>query len=384
MAEYRWTLIDEETAETECVSEVSAQDVPGTPDRWRVVTRTLRTGLSQGVELIEIDNGRLRVAIVPTRGMGIWRAWADGLELGWKSPVRGPVHPCFVPLAEPSGLGWLSGFDELVCRCGLESNGAPDFDERGILRYPLHGRIANRPARRVELIVDDSAGTISLSGVVEETRFHFCKLRLCTTYTTRFGTTRVSWRDEVENFSASPAGIQMLYHTNIGQPQLDAGSQLIAPYSQVAPGDAPTVATGSFDWQNYSAPRAGFAQQVFQLDLLSDAAGQTLVLLKNSAGSSAVRLDFNTRQLPCFTLWRNLVAEVDGYVTGIEPATNFPNPRTVEEEAGRVVQLPPGATWHAELSLDWLLEPTAIAAAEHKIAELQGSHMPKCHDKVIR
>ena len=47
-----------------------------------------------------------------------------------------PVHPAFVPIAEPSGVGWLSGFDELMCRCGLESNGAPDFDERGQLAFP--------------------------------------------------------------------------------------------------------------------------------------------------------------------------------------------------------------------------------------------------------
>ena len=29
------------------------------------------------------------------------------VQLGWKSPVKGPVHPAFVPLWEPSGIGWL-------------------------------------------------------------------------------------------------------------------------------------------------------------------------------------------------------------------------------------------------------------------------------------
>ena len=91
--------------------------------------------------------------------MGIWKAWlgdAKGNEwpLGWNSPIRGPVHPKFVPIAEPSGLGWLDGFDELLCRCGLFSNGAPDFDERGVLLHPLHGRIANRPAHRLSVETD--------------------------------------------------------------------------------------------------------------------------------------------------------------------------------------------------------------------------------------
>ena len=72
--------------------------------------------------------------VLPTRGMGIWRVTAAGrsgtADVGWKSPVRGPVHPAFVDLGEPSGLGWLDGFDEFFVRCGLESNGAPDFDAK--------------------------------------------------------------------------------------------------------------------------------------------------------------------------------------------------------------------------------------------------------------
>lgn len=383
MTEFRWTLIDDDAAAAESVREVLPKDVPGTPDHWRVARRTLQSGLSQGVDVVEIDNGRLRFLVVPTRGMGIWRAWAEGRELGWKSPVRGPVHPGFVPLAETSGLGWLSGFDEFLCRCGLESNGAPDFDDHGRLLYPLHGRIANRPAHRLDVVIDDVAGTISLHGVVEETRFHFCKLRMHTTYTTHFGTNRVRWHDDVENFGGWSTGIQMLYHTNVGQPQLDAGSKFIVPHAHAAPCDSPTAEAGDGDWQNYTAPRAGFQQQLFQFDVLGDDAGHTLVLLKNAAGSSAVRLDFNVRQLPCFSLWRNLVAEADGYVTGLEPGTNYPNPRSVEEKQGRVVQLEPGEVWQADLSFDWLFDPAAVAAAERTIAELQGSCVPEYHPSIL-
>ena len=61
-----------------------------------------------------------------------------------------PAPPAFVPLWEPSGIGWLSGFDELLVRCGLESNGGPEFLPNGSLRYPLHGKIANIPAHQLE------------------------------------------------------------------------------------------------------------------------------------------------------------------------------------------------------------------------------------------
>ena len=147
---------------------------------WKVNVHTFhRGGRSEGVRVVAVDNGAMTISILPTRGMGIWqvlrhhspassRAGDRGAaRLGWRSPVHGPVHPAFVPLFDPSGLGWLEGFDELLCRCGLESNGAPDFDSSGKLLYPLHGRIANLPAHRVEVFVDEARGRLSLRGVVD-------------------------------------------------------------------------------------------------------------------------------------------------------------------------------------------------------------------------
>ncbi|OXE35403.1 MAG: hypothetical protein CGW95_14090, partial [Phenylobacterium zucineum] len=40
--------------------------------------------------------------------------------------------------------------------------------------------------------------------------------------------------------------------------------------------------------------------------------------------------------LPYFVIWKNTVDVSDGYVCGLEPSTNFPNPRTFEETKGRV------------------------------------------------
>ncbi len=270
-----------------------------------------------------------------------------------------------------------------MCRCGLESNGAPDFDERGQLKYPLHGLIANRPAHELTLTIDDVAGTISLHGVVEESRFHFQKLRLHTTYTTHFGSSRIAWRDEVENFGSQTAGMQMLYHTNIGHPQLDAGSTLVAPVSSVGPGKVDTVALGMDNWDRYPPPDPAFREQVYQLGLISNDRGETQVLLKNSTGASGVQLSYNVRQLPCFSLWRNLVAGEDGYVTGIEPGTNYPNPRSWEAKQGRVLQLRSHERWAADVALDWFQETSAVATAEQAIRELQGGRQVTVHADIV-
>jgi hypothetical protein len=74
------------------------------------------------------------------------------MRLGWDAPLHGPVHPKFVSLPDRGGIGWLAGFDEWLCRCGLSSNGPPGLD--GGTSLPLHGRIANLPAHHVEVAVN--------------------------------------------------------------------------------------------------------------------------------------------------------------------------------------------------------------------------------------
>ena len=59
--------------------------------------------------------------------------------------------------------------------------------------------------------------------------------------------------------------------------------------------------------------------------------GRTMAMLRNHAGDKGVLLRFRTDQLPAFTLWKNTAGLRDGYVTGLEPATNYPNPLPFEQ-----------------------------------------------------
>ena len=111
---------------------------------FRVTKRRLHGGVQDGLDVVEIDTGRLNFVVLLSRGMNILKARSGDVDLKWDSPVNGPVHPKFVPIFAPGGCGWLEGFCEWVARCGLESNGAPEFDANGVLKYPLHGRLSNR------------------------------------------------------------------------------------------------------------------------------------------------------------------------------------------------------------------------------------------------
>ncbi len=376
MAQSIWVLTDSEQGIHE--PKFRTPEPPGgaSNENYAIGRKTLRGGIREGVDTIEVDNGKLRFAVVPTRGMGLWKAWLGETEFGWQSPVKGPVHPHFVPITDPGGLGWLEGFDELLCRCGLVSNGAPEFDDAGICRYPLHGRIGNRPAHRVEVGVDEAAGELSVSGVVDETRFLFQKLRLRSTYKTKVGQSGLSIVDEVTNLSGDPAEMQLLYHINFGPPILDPGAKLVAPVKAIVPRDG-RAAEGIATWESYPNEQAGFSEQVYFFELAGDGDGMTQVLLKNAHGTQGVALRYDTRRLPCFTLWKNTPMKADGYVTGLEPGTNFPNPRSFEGEQGRFVKLGPGESAKFELQLDILDDEKTVASAEAEIEKLREGLKPQ-------
>lgn len=344
---------------------------------WKLLLRQCRGGRSDGVHVATLDNGAMSIDVLPTRGMGIWRVRRGDKILGWQAPVREPVHPAFVPLMEPAGLGWLDGFNELLCRCGLESNGPPEFDETGKLLRPLHGRIANTPAHRLELIIDEDAGLLTLRGVVDESRFHFQSLRLTSSITTVIGSNEFSWGDEVENVGGRDATLQMLYHFNIGQPLLRPGARIAAPIGTVAPLTQVATKEGVENWNVMPPPRPGSAEQVYVCDLAADDAGETRVLVSGLVDDQGIGLRFNKRTLPCFTVWRNTPAESDGYVLGIEPGTNYPNPRTFEQQRGRVVSLKPGEKWRGSVAATWYADAGSIAEEVKAIDAIQGSRRPE-------
>jgi hypothetical protein len=342
--------------------------------------------LRDGVDIIEVHNGALSYSILPTRGMGIWRGEYRGNFLGWRAPVHGPVHPKFVNLDDRSGLGWLNGFDELLCRCGLFSNGPPGEDVYAnksgrVIRskLTLHGRIGNQPANFVEARVNlDPPHELTLVGQVEEGCLFFPHLALTSTCTTVPGSSRVVVHDVVENRGAESSEMQVLYHCNVGPPFLEAGARLAVPVREMAP-LTPRAAEGIDTYDTYPGPTPGFTEQVYCYDPLADSAGRTLAMVYNASSDRGLVFRWNRKELPCFTLWRNCAAVEDGYVTGLEPATNYPNFKSFERERGRVPVLSSGGRWDCNCAIEVLDTAGAVTKALGEIVALQAQARPIIH-----
>ncbi len=305
---------------------------------YRVTKQRLHGGVQEGVDVVEINSGRLSFTVLLTRAMNVLKASCDDVELKWDSPVKGPVHPNFVPVFAPGGCGWLEGFSEWIARCGLESNGAPEFDSNGVLKYPLHGRLSNLPARKVELVVDEENETITLSGETLETSVFGHRFLFKTVYTATLGSTKLAVQDSVTNEASVDDEFELLYHINTGYPLVTPGAQFYAAFEKMCPRDKNAVSELK-DWNCYDEPVPGRPETCYLFDLSADSDGKTTVVLGNAASDRGVSLSFSKKEFPYFILWKTQRPNGDIYVTGMEPSVNFPNTRSFEKKNGRVVPI---------------------------------------------
>jgi hypothetical protein len=346
------------------------------PEGVTVRQTTLHGGKQEGVELVTINNGRLSITVIPTRGMSVLEVVSGDVRLGWNSPVKDPVHPSFVNLEGRGGLGWLDGFNEWMVRCGLEFAGHPGLDrfttntgDTAEMMLTLHGKIGNIPANDVQVLLDGNR--IGIRGVVDERLFFGPKLRLEAELWTEAGSNTFTISDRVTNHGAGDQEMQLIYHGNYGRPLLGKGSKIHVAAKSVHPMND-NAAKSIDNWPVYDAPTPGYIEQVYLIHPLSNADGKTQAVLATADAKTATSIRWSTSQLPYLTIWKNTTAEADGYVTGIEPATGFPYNRSVERKSGRLPKLAAGAS--RTFSLDFAIHSgkDEVAAAIAEVADIQG------------
>lgn len=345
---------------------------------WSVTRKVLQGGKQQGVELITIDNGLLKISIIPDRGMGIFDVQSGDIRLGWDSPVKEIVHPSYINLESRGGLGWLEGFNEWMVRCGLEFAGHPGTDEfidntgsPSTLNLTLHGKIQNIPASSYEVLIDpEPPHRIRVRGIIYEKFFYGPKLKLVTEISTIPGSETFQISDQLTNEGAFAQEFQLIYHGNYGSSILEEGATIFAPARSVTPMN--DHAAKSIDsWTTYQGPTPGFIEEVYLLEPQADGESNTLALLTNADRTLATSIRWNLSDLPYLTIWKNTAAEEDGYVTGIEPATGFPFNRKVERKYGRVPMIQPGATRSFTLNFGIHQDEDSIQSLRAEIDELQ-------------
>lgn len=343
---------------------------------WSVKLETLHGGKSEGVQLITLDNGAIQIRIIPTRGMSIYDVKHKDIRLGWNSPIKEIVNPAYINLESRGGLGWVEGFNEWLVRCGLEFAGHPGKDsfttntgDTAEMDLSLHGKIGNIPASEVSVHYNLKSNRIAIRGTVYENVFFGPKLKLTTEISTTPGSNTFRISDTITNQGSSDQEFTLIYHANFGKPILGDGAKVIAPVKKITPMND-HAQKGLNTYNTYGPPTPGYIEQVFLIEPHVNDQSLTQTLLHNPATTRGVLMEWNTKQLPFLTLWKNTVAESDGYVTGIEPGTNYPYNRKVEREAGRLPSLKPNQTRRFDIDVTILNDKDAIQKAADNIIEL--------------
>jgi Domain of unknown function (DUF4432) len=345
---------------------ITSQDLGLTLEKpFCVSMRTLHGGRQEGSCIVEIDNGTMKISVVPTRGMNVLEAVSGNVRLGWDSPVNEVVNPAFIELNGRGGVGWLEGFNELVTRCGYEWVGHPGMDQ-GVL-LPLHGLAANIPASKVVLSIEERPPyTIRLKGELKEQAFKKVNFVIETELRTEAGAQYFSLHDTLINKGDYPQEYQALYHANFGPPLLDKGARFSAPVQQVSPFNEKAVADLD-DWQTYRGPTRDYDETVYNVVPYGDEQGNTLAVLNNAAGDVGVSIAFNIQQLPAFSLWKNTDTPIQGYVTGLEPGTSFAYNRSYQRALNRVPKIGPKEQRHFDITFTLLPDKTAVDQALERV-----------------
>jgi hypothetical protein len=299
--------------------EANAEDVIPGAQGWSVKKVTLHGGKQEGVDTILVDNGRLKFAVCPTRGMGVLSVAMDEVYLGWNSPVKEVVHPSLINLQSRGGLGWLEGFNEWMVRCGLESAGHPGVDkfvnnvgEEATMELTLHGKIANIPASEVEVVVDPNPPhRIRVRGRVDERMFYGPKLEMRAEISTVPGSNSFQIADAIANHSSDQQEFQIIYHANFGPPVLEEQSTFAGAVERVTPFNQ-HAAKDLASYAEYTGPQLGFIEQVYCIRPKPDAEGRALIMLQNKSRDKAVSMTFLVQELPYVTLWKNTNAVSEG------------------------------------------------------------------------
>ena len=322
---------------------------------FSIKVQLLHGGRQEGVMLVTIDTGAMKITVVPNRGMNVAQAVSGKVRLGWKSPVHEIVNPAFLDQGARNGIGWLEGFNDLLTRCGYEWVGHAGADEDGTM-LTLHGLAANIPASDVILSVDEKPPyTIRLKGLLREQAFKKVDFTI---------------NDRLTNNGDYPKEYQALYHSNFGPPLMEKDAKFAAPVREVSPFNDYAGKLLS-TWQTYQDRTKDFDEVVYNVFPYGDENGNTLTMVHNAAGTLGASIAYNVNALPAFSLWKNMDTDAQGYVTGMEPGTSFSYNRKYQRDLKLVPTIGPKEHRDFILTYSLLDSKDKVDAALKRIADIQ-------------
>lgn len=333
-------------------------------------------GNTRGVRAVRLRNAAgLDMTVLAERGMSIYDLSFRGTQLAHLSPA-GPVHPAF---CSNQGLDWLRTWPVgFLTPCGLTNVGSPCRDNGQ--HCGLHGRIASIPATDLYMAgewTDEGDYEISVTGTMRENAVFGVNLVLTRRIYTRLGESQFWIDDTVENQGFEPAPFMFLQHINLGWPLLDEYATLHLPESTTEPRDT-AAENGVEECRRFSAPVAGYREQVFYHDCTPDEEGQVQAAVLNRRFDEnrglGVYIQYQKADYPNLVQWKMM--REGTYVLGIEPANCRVDGRAAERERGTLQFLQPGEKRTLGMAIGVLSGVRELDSIEQDFQEADGRDEP--------
>ena len=183
------------------------------------------------------------------------------------------------------------------------------------------------------------------------------------------GSKTFALHDKLTNKADYNNEYQIIYHSNFGRPILEKGAKIHAAVSEISSFNA-YAQDGLKTWQTYLGPTKNYDEMVFNLKPVGDKKGATLAVLHNATGTQGVAVEYNIKQLPVLTLWKNTDTEQQSYVTGIEPGTSYAYNTKYQRPLGLVPTIKAGETKAFHLAYTVLTNQKVVKAAVKKVKKL--------------
>ncbi len=273
----------------------------------------LTDGSTDGVRVIDVKTGSgLEYSVVPDRGLDISLASYKGLNLTYLAR-NGEVHPAFY---ESRGEKWLrTFFAGMLTTCGATYLGPPCVDQGEELG--LHGRHSGTPARGVCDLSDFRAGTLRVTGSIEDCTVFGDKIILRRAISSEIGRSAIVVEDVVENIGSRDAPLMLLYHVNFGYPLLCGDTQIF-----VSAGKPEAYDEYSRQYiheaNSFREPGGENTEKNYWYTFEGRKTACAMAVNRHLAGGIAVYVRFDPQTLPYLTQWK-LEDEAD-YVLALEPA----------------------------------------------------------------
>lgn len=340
----------------------------------------LDNGVERGNRMLEFRSGSgLRFTVLVDRAMDIGDCEHNGRGIGWQSPT-GFRHPSLHDYEGEGGLGWLRSFSGLMVTCGLDHTlfmaDAPTdsyvYGPRKTASHSLHGRVGFIPARLTGYGEqwDGDRCILWAEGVVTQAAVFGEHLELHRRIEIEVGTSEIRLSDRVVNRGFYRTPHMFCYHINAGHPVLEEGARYLAPIRQVVwAAHADSYERQGVGYQRMPGPQMDFHEQVWQHEMVADAAGEVPVALVNDRLGLGFMVVTRKDQFPCQYEWQNLQA--GQYALGIEPSTNHVLGNMAARERGEMIWLRHAEERRYDSRFVILPDAAAITAAEARIRAIQ-------------